>query len=229
MKKTIISLTLLLLALFAGGCKNNGKAGTAAEGGEKLDADTSYAFGMLIATEFSLPGVTMDYDAFVKGYQAQVRGDTRFDMEEAVAKIQPVYMAAMERQALDRREEGDRFLEENGRKQGITVTPSGLQYEALAQGSGGKPGSADVVRVHYRGTLIDGTVFDSSYDRGEPVEFPLNGVIPGWTEGLQLMNEGGHYRFYIPSDLAYGDRGTGNIPPFAPLIFEVELLSIIGK
>lgn len=124
-------------------------------------------------------------------------------------------------------EEGERFLEENAKKEGVQVTPSGLQYKVIEEGYGTKPKAAETVTVHYRGTLIDGTEFDSSYKRGQPVSFPLNRVIAGWTEGLQLMKTGAKYEFYIPYNLAYGERGAGTvIPPYATLIFEVELLGV---
>ncbi len=124
--------------------------------------------------------------------------------------------------------EGAEFLKKNAAKAGVKSTGSGLQYEVIAEGAGRKPAAADQVRVHYVGTLIDGTVFDSSVERGEPAEFGLNQVIAGWTEGLQLMNVGSKYRFAIPADLAYGERGAGNvIGPHATLVFEVELLDII--
>lgn len=124
--------------------------------------------------------------------------------------------------------EGEKFLAENAQRKGITVTASGLQYEVLSDGDGATPSNTAKVRTHYHGTLLDGTVFDSSYDRGEPAEFPVNGVIAGWTEALQLMKEGAKWRLYVPSDLAYGERGAGGaIGPHATLIFDVELLSIV--
>lgn len=126
------------------------------------------------------------------------------------------------------REDGEQFLKNNGAKADVTTTASGLQYRVLREGAGTKPRATDTVEVHYRGTLIDGTVFDSSYDRGRTIEFPLNRVIAGWTEGLQLMKSGAQYEFAIPYNLAYGERGTpgGPIPPFATLIFEVELIAV---
>jgi FKBP-type peptidyl-prolyl cis-trans isomerase len=134
---------------------------------------------------------------------------------------------AEERDAVDRQDEIT-FLAENSRNPGIHVTPSGLQYEVQHEGSGEKPHFEDVVRVHYEGTLTNGMVFDSSYSRGEPAEFQLGMVIPGWTEGLQLMSIGSKYRFFIPSDLAYGHRGIEpQIPPYSTLIFDVELLEIL--
>ena len=125
------------------------------------------------------------------------------------------------------KEEGEKFLAENAKREGVKVTPSGLQYEVMEATLGQKPKATDTVKVHYEGTLIDGTVFDSSYKRGESISFPLNGVIKGWTEGLQLMSVGSKYKFFIPYQLAYGERGAGaSIPPYAALIFTVELLGI---
>ena len=137
---------------------------------------------------------------------------------------------AQEKLAESNRQQGEAFLGANGEKEGITVRPSGLQYKILRQGSGLKPSISDRVTVHYRGTLIDGTEFDSSYARGEPTSFAVAGVIPGWTEGLQLMSVGSHYCFFVPSDLGYGQKGAGDkIGPNATLTFEVELLEIVGK
>jgi FKBP-type peptidyl-prolyl cis-trans isomerase len=124
-------------------------------------------------------------------------------------------------------EAGKKFLEDNAKKAGVKTTSSGLQYKVITEGTGKKPKATETVTVHYRGTLIDGTEFDSSYKRGEPISFGLNRVIAGWTEGLQLMPTGSKYEFYIPYNLAYGDRGAGGvIPPYATLIFEVELLGV---
>lgn len=125
--------------------------------------------------------------------------------------------------------EGEAFLAENAKKEGVTVTASGLQYEILTEGTGEKPSATSTVKTHYHGTLIDGTVFDSSVERGQPAEFPVNGVIAGWTEALQLMPVGSKWRLAIPYQLAYGERGAGGaIKPFAALVFEVELLEIVG-
>ena len=122
---------------------------------------------------------------------------------------------------------GKAFLEANGKKEGVTTTASGLQYKVIKAGTGAKPKATDTVNVHYKGTFLDGKTFDSSYDRGQPISFPLNGVIAGWTEGVQLMPVGSTYEFYIPSNLAYGERGAGGaIPPNSTLIFVVELLAI---
>ena len=126
------------------------------------------------------------------------------------------------------KKEGEQYLAENKKRAGVTTTPSGLQYEILNEGTGRKPKATDVVRCHYEGTLIDGTIFDSSYRRGEPAEFGLNQVIAGWTEGVQLMSEGAKYKFHIPYNLAYGERGAGaSIPPYSALIFTVELITVL--
>lgn len=125
--------------------------------------------------------------------------------------------------------EGDRFLTDNAAREGVITTDSGLQYEVLASGEGEIPTAASTVRTHYHGTLIDGTVFDSSYDRGEPTEFPVGGVIAGWTEALQMMTVGSKWRLTVPYELAYGEQGAGGvIGPFATLIFDIELLDIVS-
>lgn len=154
-----------------------------------------------------------DYQRVIRAFQA-----------EAQAKMQEAQAKAAENAKAD----GEAFLAQNKTRAEVKTTASGLQYEVLQEGTGATPTASNKVRVHYTGTLIDGTVFDSSVQRGEPLEFNLGGVIPGWTEGLQLMKEGGKYKFYIPYQLAYGERGAGaSIPPYAALIFEVELLAVV--
>jgi FKBP-type peptidyl-prolyl cis-trans isomerase len=228
MKTRCIPLFLGLLVLF--GC-NQGSAAKAggASSADSLDNDTSYALGMDVASSLKQSSLNPDYDSFVQGLKDVLEeGNTRFTQEEAGMKIQEAFISIMEKQSEGLRQEEIDFLAENSKKEGITITASGLQYEVITEGTGAKPGPDDTVRVNYEGTLIDGTVFDSSYSRGEPTEFPLSGVIPGWTEGIQLMGEGASYRFYIPSELAYGDRGAGQVvPPYSPLIFEVELIAIV--
>ena len=142
-------------------------------------------------------------------------------------EMQGMQEEQMREQFSDVIKESESFLEENSKREGVKVTESGLQYEVITEGSGPKPTAEDKVKVHYTGTLVNGTKFDSSVDRGEPIEFALNGVIAGWTEGLQLMPVGSKYRLFIPYELGYGTRGAGqDIPPFAALIFDVELLDI---
>ena len=149
-------------------------------------------------------------------------GEKELNYEEFKAGIDFVMNASKKAKA-----EGEAFLAENAKREGVKTTASGLQYEVLEATLGQKPKATDTVRVHYEGTLIDGTVFDSSYKRGESISFPLNGVIKGWTEGLQLMSVGSKYKLFIPYQLAYGEHGAGaSIPPYAALIFTVELLAI---
>ena len=197
----------------------------------------SYAFGMSLAGNLLQNGVHgLNFDDFVAGLKAMLQGEKlAISMEEAGEALEQFYKE-MEEEATERaavagaaaKEEGEKFLAENAKKAGITVTKSGLQYEVLTQGTGKQPKATDTVRVHYEGTLIDGTVFDSSYKRGESIAFPLNGVIKGWTEGLQLMSVGSKYKFFIPYQLAYGESGAGgSIPPYAALIFDVELIQVM--
>lgn len=149
-------------------------------------------------------------------------------MQELQEKLQKAASEKVSEMAVKNKEEGEKFLAENAKKEGIKTTASGLQYEVLTEGNGKAPAATDKVRVHYTGKLLNGNVFDSSVQRGQPAEFGLNQVISGWTEGLQLMKEGAKYRFYIPSNLAYGERGAhGAIPPNATLVFDVELLNVL--
>jgi len=220
----------------AGGCgKGQSRlAGLEESGRANLDKDTSYAFGMFLGAQFrdfqnaySLD-VPLDYEEFFQGFRAFVEGnEPRMTLEEVEEKVNTAIIASLKKKNL---EEEKAFLEENARKPGIQVTPSGLQYEVLSEGTGAKPGAEDRVQVNYEGKLLNGTIFDSSYTRGQPAEFSLKGVIPGWTEGLQLMPEGSTYRFFIPSSLAYGPEGAGNsVPPNSLLIFKVDLLSVLKE
>jgi FKBP-type peptidyl-prolyl cis-trans isomerase FkpA len=193
------------------------------------DADTSYAFGVALGSDFRQAGLSFDYDALVQGLRDSLEGrETRISLEEAIPLIQTALRDGMAKKAEENRQRGLAFLEENGQKPGVLTTPSGLQYEVMSEGTGPKPQASDTVSVHYEGTLINGEVFDSSYARNEPAEFALEEVIPGWTEGIQLMSVGGAYRFFIPSGLAYGEQGYSDIiPANSTLIFKVELLEIV--
>ncbi|MDR1566753.1 MAG: FKBP-type peptidyl-prolyl cis-trans isomerase [Treponema sp.] len=227
MKKTICALALVLgLSLFVFA---EGIAEEAAAGSER--ADVSYAFGMAIGSDLKQSGLKFNYSAFTRGFREMMENqETRFTLDEAVGLVQTAFQAAMAEQAEYNRLREEEFLAENAKRPGIITTSSGLQYEILEEGTGPAPEISDFVRVHYRGAFLDGRVFDSSYDRGEPDEFPLQGVIPGWSEGILLIKTGGKSRLYIPSKLAYGVRGAGNnIPPNAALIFEVELLDILEQ
>lgn len=195
---------------------------------ESQDAKVSYGLGMMIGERVLKQYGELDYDLLMQGMKAQHSGgETLMNMEEAQAALQARQQEKMAADAAAAQEQGQNFLKENKARQGVKVTASGLQYEVITPADGPKPTADDTVTVHYVGTLMDGTEFDSSIARGEAATFPLKGVIPGWTEGLQLMNVGSKYRFVIPSELAYGDRGAGQaIGPGATLIFEVELLEI---
>jgi FKBP-type peptidyl-prolyl cis-trans isomerase len=189
----------------------------------------SYALGVLFATNMKSEGMNeINSEALASGFSAVMNDNATIGAEEADALVRTAMEAVKEKASQAARAEGESFLAENAKKKGINVTETGLQYQHDTEGTGENPGPTDKVTVHYKGTLLDGTEFDSSYKRGEPISFPLNGVIPGWTEGLQLMKVGGKTTFYIPQDLAYGARPNpgGPIPPYAALIFEVELLGI---
>lgn len=189
----------------------------------------SYSFGLKIAEGLKSDGVdSLNYQLFSKALQDVFsNGNTLLNDEDAYKAINVFLTEKREIYTKKLTEEGQKFLEENKSKPGVKTTESGLQYEVITAGNGAKPKATDQVTVHYKGTLLNGKQFDSSYDRGEPVTFPLNQVIPGWTEGVQLMPVGSKYKFYIPYTLGYGERGAGqDIPPFSTLIFEVELLKI---
>lgn len=178
-------------------------------------------------------GLESDQAALVAGFNDAFNDQSQFSDEEVETyvqafstKFQAADQADQQLSATKNIEAGKTYLVENGKREEVMTTESGLQYEILNEGDGTNPTAEDTVRVHYHGTLIDGTVFDSSVDRGQPAEFPLNRVISGWTEGLQLMKVGSKYRLFIPSELAYGERATGNITPNATLVFDVELLAI---
>ncbi len=195
----------------------------------------SYTIGVSLAKDFKARNIEVDPSMILQGMQDEISGKklmmSEKEMEETMLKFQQEMMAKMEKQQKEEgaknRKAGEAFLAENKKKQGVVTLPSGLQYRVIKMGNGPKPKAEQTVKVHYRGSFIDGKEFDSSYKRGQPIEFPLNGVIPGWTEALQLMPVGSKWEIFIPSDLAYGDQGAGGaIPPGSTLVFEVELLDV---
>lgn len=197
----------------------------------------SYIIGHDIGKNLKTNEITINQEVFNAGIKHGVEGnDSLLSEEETARKMMQFQQEMMARREQKTTQEasvakaaGEDFLKNNKTAEGVIETTSGLQYKVITEGSGENPTAEDVVEVHYTGKLLDGTVFDSSVERGQPVKFPLNGVIPGWTEGLQLMKPGARYMLYIPSSLAYGDRGTGPIPGGATLIFEVELISVEKK
>jgi len=214
-------------------------AALAAETNVKLENNkdkASYAIGMDIGRSFKKQQLELNLDAVTQGVRDAYSGKkelllTDEETKEVMETFKREFMAkretSMKEAAVKNKEEGEKFLAANKSKEGVKTTASGLQYKVLKEGTGPKPKASDTVRTHYRGTLIDGTEFDSSFKRNEPATFPLNGVIPAWTEALQLMPVGSKWQLFAPSELAYGERGAGqDIGPNSTLIFEVELLSI---
>ncbi|MCI5758066.1 MAG: FKBP-type peptidyl-prolyl cis-trans isomerase [Alloprevotella sp.] len=190
----------------------------------------SYALGMVIGHNLKSMNVGQISSADFAQAVADILDGKQPAMADAEAQqlVQKHLQECQENQGKAVREAGEAFLAENAKKDGVVVLPSGLQYTVLREGTLRKPKATDSVECHYEGRLIDGTVFDSSYKRGQSATFPLNGVIAGWTEGVQLMGEGAKYRFFIPYHLAYGERGAGgSIPPYAALVFDVELVKVL--
>ena len=196
----------------------------------------SYALGLGIGRQLAQMGAEqLSIDDFAQAIKDVVAGgQLKLDEAEAQVIVQEFFQKQEEKQRAaaaemgkKAKEEGEKYLAENAKKEGVVTLPSGLQYFVIKEGNGKRPKATDKVKCHYEGMLVDGTLFDSSVQRGEPATFPLNQVIAGWTEGLQLMTEGSKYRFFIPYTLGYGERGAGaSIPPFAALVFDVELIEV---
>lgn len=241
MKKVLKISALAAIVALAAGCKDT--AQPAAE--TKLDTPdqkAAYAMGASFGNYVKQTldqqdelGVVVDRELLKKGFLDALDGNSQLDeaainttLQEHEERIRPIIEAKIQERLAEDRKKGEDFLKENAKKEGVKVTDSGLQYEVVEAGDADapKPSLQDQVTVHYTGTLVDGKVFDSSVERGQPATFPLNGVIQGWQEGLQLMPKGSKYRLYIPANLGYGDQGTGAIPPNSVLIFDVELLDI---
>ncbi|MEL3907184.1 MAG: FKBP-type peptidyl-prolyl cis-trans isomerase [Treponema sp.] len=235
----ILISVLLTMTLFTVSCKKAESSEPAAqtdaapaEAAEKelpppTAKEIGYAFGVMMGTSLKEFKLDVDYNELLKGLK-DAANKTDADLNAAQQVLQRASEAAYKKEAAENLAKETAFLEKNAKEAGVQTTESGLQYQVLTEGTGAAPALSDTVKVHYKGTLLDGTVFDSSYDRGTPVEFPLNAVIPGWTEGLQLMKTGAKYKLYIPSKIGYGERGVPQvIPPNSVLIFEVELLEIL--
>jgi len=214
-----------------------GAEAPAAASYESYEQKLGYAIGRNVGQTIANDKLTLDQDALIAGITDALAGNDSALSDEVIAatfqQFQQEQMAAQQKKIEEQQaksaelaEAGAKFLEDNKAKEGVVVTETGLQYRVITEGEGEMPGPDDQVTVHYRGTLVDGTEFDSSYKGGEPVSFPVGGVIPGWVEGLQLMKTGSKFEFVIPSDLAYGPGGSGPIPANAVLVFEVELISV---
>ncbi|MCP4119525.1 MAG: FKBP-type peptidyl-prolyl cis-trans isomerase [Desulfobacteraceae bacterium] len=202
----------------------------------KVEMDkVSYVLGQSVGGDFKRQGLEIDPKIFAESFIAAFNGEEPKmrvgEMQHIMQNFQKAMQDKMQAEQMESGkknvEAGKNFLEENSKKEGVKVTESGLQYKVITEGSGKKPAATDTVETHYEGKTLDGTIFDSSYKRGQTATFPLNGVIKGWTEALQLMPEGSKYELYIPSELAYGATGSGgSIEPYSTLIFTVELLAI---
>lgn len=190
----------------------------------------SYALGLGIGQQIKSMNIeNFSIEDFARSISDVMEGkETAFSSRDAQVMLQEYFTKKQKEEAQAHIAEGKAYLDANAKRQGVVVTKSGLQYEVLQEGSGKSPKASDTVRCHYEGRLLDGTVFDSSYQRNQPADFGLNQVIPGWTEGVQLMKEGAKFRFHIPYLLAYGERGAGaQIPPYSTLVFDVELIKVL--
>ena len=234
MKKISVLVATVLVAMGMTSCGNSHRSASLKTG----VVSASYAIGIANGAQFrqmmeGAPGEPMNMDDLLAGFEVALKNDSaamRMTPQAAQAFIQTYFMQVQTRKANANKEEGEKFLEENKTKKDVFTTESGLQYQVVTEGTGEKPTEKDRVKVHYTGTLLDGTKFDSSVDRGEPAEFPVNGVIKGWTEILQLMPVGSKYIVWVPSELAYGERGAGSdIGPNKTLKFEIELLEIVKE
>ena len=237
MNKQIITLIVVAVAAMAVGYFiGTGTSGVKSENQITMKNQTdslNYFLGLNWGYSLGEAPWDIDADLLASGLMQVLKDSSSIDPMSAQSTFQELTIALsnveaqkVEEESMKTVEEGVAFLEENGKKEGVITTESGLQYEVITLGDGPMPDETSTVSVFYEGTLLDGTVFDSSYDTGDTVSFPLNGVIPGWTEGLQLMPVGSTYKFYIPSNLAYGSRGQGPIPANSTLIFKVELLEV---
>jgi len=236
MKRTLLALSISLMMIGTVSlCTTDAVSASKSASRWSESQKMSYIFGTRIGDVSKSNKVAIDSKLMVKGLNDSINGGdlalTKHEITRTMKAFQKKMMAGrksnMQSKGKDNAMEGRKFLEANKKKKGVVTTASGLQYKVIKEGTGEKPGASDKVRVHYRGTLIDGTEFDSSYKRNKPAEFGLRQVIKGWTEGLQLMKVGAKYELYLPANLAYGHNGPPSIGPDKTLIFEVELLDIV--
>jgi len=235
----VVAIAALTAGFFTGNTLNIGIGKSGIKSEKQVDLrnqsdSLNFFLGINMAYNLQQAPWELNGDLLISGINQVLNDTSMYDPMTADAifrqlnmDLQAVEEKKSEANAIENLEKGASFLEENGKRAGVVTTESGLQYEVITMGKGPKPSETSTVSVHYEGSLIDGTIFDSSVENGEPVTFPLNGVIPGWTEGLQLMPVGSKYKLYIPSNLAYGSRDTGPIPGNSVLIFTVELLDIV--
>lgn len=240
-KPTLVALAVMSVAACQQEKKEEAKTEAPAVAMESQEQKQAYALGASLGMylERNLTAqeeldVKLDRELLMTGFQDSLAGKSKIEKEEVQTLLKALDATVREKQQAKAKADaeaslaaGQKYLEENGKKDGVVTTESGLQYEVLTAAEGDKPAATDTVKVHYHGTFIDGSTFDSSVDRGEPMTFPLNGVISGWTEGVQLMSVGSKYKFTIPANLAYGPNGSSRIPGNSVLVFEVELLEIV--
>jgi len=225
-----VSSTIFALILTGAACDKLKSGGSLSTDEQKISYAIGQQIGQQVAQNFKSQNVKVDADVLANSIADVIKGTksrmTPEEMQSTLMKMRETMMAKTQEQGKENKAKGAAFLEENKKKPGVKTTASGLQYEVIKEGKGKSPKPTSTVKVHYKGTLIDGTEFDSSYRRNEPAQFPVNGVIKGWTEALQLMKPGAKYKLAIPSDLAYGEGGRPGIPPNSVLVFEVELIEI---
>jgi len=236
-------LAVALMSTLVFGCANNGNksdqsssSSTVTEKSAELEK-VGYSIGYATAESYKESLNDLNLDTFEQGFRDAYGNKkaalTKEQMQEVMTKYeekkQAEMMEKMKQDAVKNKAAGDKFLAENAKKEGVKTTASGLQYKEIKPGTGKPVANSEMVKINYEGKLLDGTVFDSSYDRGEPVVFPVEGMIPGFTEGLKLMKEGGTYELYIPADLAYGETGNSGIDPNSTLIFKVEMIEVNPK
>ncbi|MCB9251988.1 MAG: FKBP-type peptidyl-prolyl cis-trans isomerase [Flavobacteriales bacterium] len=231
MKIKFVTFILLIVSIGMSSCKKSGKGSSPENPKMSNQTDSlSYALGVLVGTDLKNGGFSeLNYEVLKASMQRAINGDSMvMDKMQATMLLQAYAMAEMKKKSSENEKGSNEFLEKNKKAEGVVTTKSGLQYKIVSEGKGPKPVDGQTVKVHYTGKLVDGKVFDSSVQRGEPAEFNINQVIPGWTEALKLMPVGSKYKLFIPPSLGYGDQSSETIPGGSVLIFDVELLEIVA-